>query len=119
MTPEASRPATDAIMKTCQAYSGLPWVTCWLHSFSSSSFSGALSRASDGDHNPTVEYDLMLAVIGYQCLPALHARSPDLLDSALGEFAPVAAIADVGGWIDFLGHDKILSAGKLAVNQKW
>ena len=50
---------------------------------------------ADVNHNATVEYDLVLAVIGYQCLPPLHARSPDLVYSALGELAPVAAITDV------------------------
>ena len=46
----------------------------------------------------------MQAVIGYQGLPALQARGLDLLDRALGEIAPVAAIADKRGWVDFLRH---------------
>jgi len=65
-----------------------------------------------------VEYDFVLTVIGNQCLPPLHARSPDLANSAYGELAPVAAIADIRGWKEFLRHAAILCSGGLAVNQK-
>ena len=60
----------------------------------------------------------MLPVLGYQCLPPLHACSPDLCNGALGELAPIAAIADIRGWKDFLRHAGILCGEGLAVNQE-
>jgi hypothetical protein len=75
-----------------------------LASFSLSYFSGVLPWAIDCYYLSIIEYDLMQPIIGYQCLLSLHACGPDLPDRALGEIAPVAAIADEQGWVDFLWH---------------
>ena len=53
----------------------------------------------------------MLAIIGYQCLSPINARRPDLGNGPLGELTPVAAIAEIRGWKDFLHLFQSFSVG--------
>ena len=72
----------------------------------------------ESHHLSLVEQDLIQAPVAYQCLAALHAGGLDLADRLLGEFAPVTAIADIRGWVDFCWHAGMLSAGAVDVNGK-
>jgi hypothetical protein len=75
-----------------------------LASFFLSPFRSSLSWAIEGNHSPVVEYDFMQPIIGYQCLPSLHACDPCLINRVLRGIALVTAIADIRKWVDFLWH---------------